>query len=637
MRHRHQRIVDDDGEVVGGRAVGAHDDRIADDVGVKPDVAADRVRERRSRGPSGTRKRIAGALARGEARRRRPPARDARHVPDVARRPARRERGRAARASSCSGEQKQRYACAAGEQLLRVRLRTDAAARTAGTGPRGPPTSGPLVPVEAEPAQVVEDRRLRLERRALDVGVLDAQDERRRREPRASSQLKSAVRALPTCSWPVGLGAKRTRIGNSTRPRHQRTTPFVEQRDGVRGDRLAAADGVDALVGLALDADAVDRDAERRRQLPRASRRRAAQSFGRSAITVDVDVDDREAALARRCAAARDSRSRLDASFQRGSVSGKCRPMSPSRGRAENRVGHGVAHDVGVRVAEQPAVEGDRHAAENQRPPLDQPVQVVAGADAPPGRRTRIRPRPVASRAIASATVRSSGVVILMLRGSPSTRRTGCPARSASVASSVASAPGLGQRERVAQHVAAERLRRLRQDRSARAAASRSRTAGPSPVPRFTVSLRRQRASAAPTRRAAAIVRAMSAALANGRAASWITTTSTSRRSRPGTRWPPSPAAARRRPPARSGFGGHAQVRAADRRRPRPAARRRSRRWRRMREERGDAPLEDRRARRRPAAASARAPPKRWPRPPAAMIAVVRTGRLRDAAARGIL
>ena len=24
--------------------------------------------------------------------------------------------------------------------------------------------------------------------------------------PRASSQLKSAVRALPTCSWPVGLG-----------------------------------------------------------------------------------------------------------------------------------------------------------------------------------------------------------------------------------------------------------------------------------------------------------------------------------------------------------------------------------------------------------------------------------------------
>ena len=34
--------------------------------------------------------------------------------------------------------------------------------------------------------------------------------------PRASSQLKSAVRALPTCSWPVGLGAKRTRMTELT-------------------------------------------------------------------------------------------------------------------------------------------------------------------------------------------------------------------------------------------------------------------------------------------------------------------------------------------------------------------------------------------------------------------------------------
>ena len=31
-------------------------------------------------------------------------------------------------------------------------------------------------------------------------------------DPRASSQLNNAVLALPTWSWPVGLGAKRTRI-----------------------------------------------------------------------------------------------------------------------------------------------------------------------------------------------------------------------------------------------------------------------------------------------------------------------------------------------------------------------------------------------------------------------------------------
>ena len=45
MCHVHQRIVDHDGEVVGGRAVGADDDRIADDVDGKPDVAPHHVLE----------------------------------------------------------------------------------------------------------------------------------------------------------------------------------------------------------------------------------------------------------------------------------------------------------------------------------------------------------------------------------------------------------------------------------------------------------------------------------------------------------------------------------------------------------------------------------------------------------------
>ena len=60
--------------------------------------------------------------------------------------------------------------------------------------------------------------------------------------------------------------------------------------------------------------------------------------------------------------------------------------------------------------------------------------------------RSRYRARPVRAgavddRAIASASGRSSGVVILMFDASPSTMRTGWPARSASVASSVASTP----------------------------------------------------------------------------------------------------------------------------------------------------------------------------------------------------
>src|SRR2546427_3610163 len=70
--------------------------------------------------------------------------------------------------------------------------------------------------------------------------------------PRAINQLKSAVRALPTCSWPVGLGANLRRM--------------LDERDGVNGDRLARADGVDAFVGLPFDADLVRIDPERARE-----------------------------------------------------------------------------------------------------------------------------------------------------------------------------------------------------------------------------------------------------------------------------------------------------------------------------------------------------------------------------------
>src|SRR6185436_19147150 len=102
--------------------------------------------------------------------------------------------------------------------------------------------------------------------------------------PRASSQLKRAVRALPTWSCPVGLGAKRNLMifrGASplvlpdTRSRSplRRLAPIAwlasrrslaggrgsslpapNQRHGMRGNRVAAADGIHALVRLSLDA-----------------------------------------------------------------------------------------------------------------------------------------------------------------------------------------------------------------------------------------------------------------------------------------------------------------------------------------------------------------------------------------------
>src|ERR1700741_2391679 len=53
--------------------------------------------------------------------------------------------------------------------------------------------------------------------------------------PRASSQLKSAVRALPTCSCPVGLGANLTRMLKNEVGGHLEGS---YQRDGVNRDGL---------------------------------------------------------------------------------------------------------------------------------------------------------------------------------------------------------------------------------------------------------------------------------------------------------------------------------------------------------------------------------------------------------------
>jgi hypothetical protein len=64
--------------------------------------------------------------------------------------------------------------------------------------------------------------------------------------PRASSQLKSAVRALPTWSLPVGLGANRTLMATQARRRSAIAWAC---------DRLAATDGIHAFVCLSLDAD----------------------------------------------------------------------------------------------------------------------------------------------------------------------------------------------------------------------------------------------------------------------------------------------------------------------------------------------------------------------------------------------
>ena len=68
--------------------------------------------------------------------------------------------------------------------------------------------------------------------------------------PRASSQLNSAVLALPTCRCPVGLGAKRTRIRTLSRDRGSRRA----SGSGLRSHGKQARDESLGLADLACPA-----------------------------------------------------------------------------------------------------------------------------------------------------------------------------------------------------------------------------------------------------------------------------------------------------------------------------------------------------------------------------------------------
>ena len=50
--------------------------------------------------------------------------------------------------------------------------------------------------------------------------------------------------------------------------------------------------------------------------------------------------------------------------------------------RAEDRVGHRVAHGISVRMPCETTIERNRHSAQNQRPSFDKPVEVVAHSGA---------------------------------------------------------------------------------------------------------------------------------------------------------------------------------------------------------------------------------------------------------------
>ena len=184
----------------------------------------------------------------------------------------------------------------------------------------------------------------------------------------------------------------------------------------------------------------------------------------------------------------------LDAPFQlRIGVRKMPADVAERRG-AEHRVGRGVAHDVGIGVPERAALATGwsrrRGPAAGLRP---------AGAG-----RSRCRRAPCRGRCRSAACARAleiRGGRDLHVGGSPSTTRHGCPARSASAASSVASTPARPSATASAQHLAAERLRRLRQvDRLARQRLD-DHGAVADPATRFTVSRDRHRGDRRAVRR----------------------------------------------------------------------------------------------------------------------------------------
>src|SRR5947199_9532290 len=106
---------------------------------------------------------------------------------------------------------------------------------------------GAFVPVEAEPAQIPQNARLRLDRRALDVGVLDAENERA-----AAAAREQPVEERGTHAADVQMtgGARSEAYAHPGRPLQR-----SEKRDRVRGNSLDAAEHVASVTPHAFDAD----------------------------------------------------------------------------------------------------------------------------------------------------------------------------------------------------------------------------------------------------------------------------------------------------------------------------------------------------------------------------------------------
>ena len=412
---------------------------------------------------------------------------------------------------------------AAGQQLVRVRRVQVRTARTADRGRHGPPTSGPSSQSQSQPAEVLEDAGLRLRGRSLGVGVLDAQDER----------AVVAARQQPVEERRAGVAdvelTGRTRCKSNS---HHAGSVHYDQASGSIASSATACAAIASprptasTPSLRLALDAHPRSVDRRRRCQAtlgAMRSMNGEILGRSRITVTSRLTMLEArgatpASDRACGADRCSTHPSTADRCPESA-GRCRraPAAPSMASMTAWQTTSASEWPSA-----PRSRRDGHAAEDQRPSLDETVQVVAGAGTrpPPGRWTR-QSRRAARRSLSVG--RDLHVRPIALHHPD---RDGPRARRAPLRRSRRRPRGRAPPRR--EHVAAKRLRRLRQIDRLRAECvshDERRRAIRRPT-RFTVSRAGTAAIAAPDSAAASIVRSISSGVTNGRAASWTSTMS---------------------------------------------------------------------------------------------------------------
>src|SRR5262245_66011891 len=111
----------------------------------------------------------------------------------------------------------------------------------------------PFGPIEPHPSEIVDHRELRFARGALDVGVLDAHDER--------AALAACEQPVEECSAGVADVKLSGGTGSETKPHDRQCRPGLaldpatEQSDRMHRDRFAGAHRIDAFVRLLLHAD----------------------------------------------------------------------------------------------------------------------------------------------------------------------------------------------------------------------------------------------------------------------------------------------------------------------------------------------------------------------------------------------